>query len=230
MAKPDLNKLKSEIDSRKKEKGISTERTNGAGLMPKDVFLNELMTSLQTGQDTKATNLIKLVENKTAAKAGEVIRHEVQPLQPVQPRNLPQQRNLNEVEMSPERDELLFAEFEKRRKSTLAGDIEGFNRTAGQPNNNNNYQNVPYVGQPMNPNAGAGQPMLNEQYLGESVKRIVNNYLIENFGPVVEEAIKSTILEMYAVERIKEVLTENREMIKTLVYETIREIQAKSKK
>ena len=71
--------------------------------------------------------------------------------------------------------------------------------------------------------------MLNEQYLGESVKRIVNNYLIENFGPVVEEAIKSTILEMYAVERIKEVLTENKEMIKTIVIDVIKEIQAKSK-
>ena len=223
MAKPDLNKLKSEIDNRKKERGISTERTNGAGLMPKDVFLNELMTSLQTGQDTKATNLIKLVENKTAAKAGEVIRHEVQP---VQQRTIQQPKNLNEVEMSPERDELLFAEFEKRRKSTLAGDIDNFNRTGNQTMQN--YQNTQYVGQPMQPNAG--QPMqINEQYLGESVKKIVNNYLIENFGPVVEEAIKSTILEMYAVERIKEVLTENREMIKSLVYETIREIQAKSK-
>ena len=224
MAKPDLNKLKSEIDNRKRERGVSTERTNGAGLMPKDVFLNELMTSLQTGQDTKATNLIKLVENKTAAKVGEIARHDVQPIQqrPIQ------QKNLNEVEMSPERDELLFAEFEKRRKSTLAGDIDNFNRTGG--NVAQNYQTTPYVGQPMNTNPNSGAPMLNEQYLGESVKKIVNNYLIENFGPVVEEAIKSTILEMYAVERIKEVLTENREMIKSLVYETIRELQAKNKK
>jgi hypothetical protein len=52
---------------------------------------------------------------------------------------------------------------------------------------------------------------------------------VENFGPIVEEAIKSTILELYAVERIKEVLTENKEIIKTVVYETIRELQAKSK-
>jgi hypothetical protein len=57
----------------------------------------------------------------------------------------------------------------------------------------------------------------------------VNNYLIENFGPVVEEAIKSTILEMYAVERIKEVLHENKDLVKTIVYDTIRELQAKSK-
>ena len=226
MAKPDLNKLKSEIHSRKVERGIVAENAQGTSLLPKDVFLNELLTSLNTGQETKATNLIKIVENKTAAKFGEIVRHDVAPIAPVVQQR-PQPKNLNEVEMSPERDELLFAEFEKRRKSsTLAGDIEGFNKGVVQPIQN--YQNTPYVGQPMQPNAG-GVPMLNEQYLGESVKRIVNNYLIENFGPVVEEAIKTTILEMYAVERIKEVLTENKEMIKTVVYETIRELQSKNK-
>jgi hypothetical protein len=74
-----------------------------------------------------------------------------------------------------------------------------------------------------------GQPMLNEAYLIERVQKVVNNYLSENLAPIFEDAIKNTIIEMYAVERIKEVLTENREMIKSLVYETIREIQAKSK-
>ena len=79
-------------------------------------------------------------------------------------------------------------------------------------------------------NPKTGQPMqINEGYLVENVKKIVDNYLIDNFGPVVEEAIKSTIIEMFAVERIKEVLTENREMIKTVVYETIKELQAKNK-
>ena len=34
---------------------------------------------------------------------------------------------------------------------------------------------------------------------------------------------------MYAVERIKEVLNENRDLVKSVVVETTREIQAKSK-
>jgi hypothetical protein len=228
MAKPDLNKLKSEIDNRKKERGIVAEQVQGTALLPKDVFLNELMKSVQTGQETKATNLIKVVENKTAARFGEVARHDVQPIAPVPQRPITPIQNLNEVGMSPERDELLFAEFEKRRKQTLAESIEGFNKSNGAPVIPT-YNNIPPVtpgyGQP----AVAGVPMLNEQYLGESVKRIVNNYLIENFGPVVEEAIKSTILEMYAVERIKEVLTENKDMIKTIVAETLKEIIAKNK-
>jgi hypothetical protein len=75
------------------------------------------------------------------------------------------------------------------------------------------------------------QMNLNEGYLVENVKKIVDNYLIENFGPIVEEAIKSTILELYAAERIKEVLVENKEMVKAVVIETIREIkQANDKK
>jgi hypothetical protein len=116
--------------------------------------------------------------------------------------------------MSPERDEQLWQDIEKNRKQTLAESM----------------------GKYITPNANtpARQPQqqmnLNEGYLVENVKKIVDNYLIENFGPVIEEAIKGTIIEIYAVERIKEVLQENREIVKSIVLETIREIQANSKK
>ena len=219
--KIDLNKLTTEIQTYKKEKGVIAEKAMGSALLPKDEFLNGLLTSLQTGQETKASSLIKLVENKVAAKHGEIVRHDIAPVAPVS--HPTHAHNLNEVQMSPERDELLWAEVEKKKllaKQTLAESIEGFNRTTNAP-----MQNVsvtPTYNQ-------AGVPMLNEGYLVENVKKIVNNYLIENFGPVMEEAIKSTIIEMYAVERIKDVLTENKEMIKTVVYETIRELQSKNK-
>jgi len=215
MPKVDLNKIKAEIDVRKKERGIATEQTQGAKLLPKDQFLNELMVSLKSGQDTQATNLIKLVENKTAERHGEVKRHNIDtmtiPVAP-QPTNEP-------VGMSPERDEQLFADLEKRRKQTLAESIQG-------------YISTPPVGAPMNntPPQTPGAPVLNEGYLIENVKKVVNNYLTENLGPIFEEAIKSTIIEMYAVERIKEVLTENKDMIKGVVIETIKEIQARTKK
>jgi len=109
--------------------------------------------------------------------------------------------------------------LERKRKQTLAESIENFGK-------------IPAIGAPMQNNPQyAGQPMqINEAYLTENVKNTVNNYLSENLGPIFEEAIKSTIIEMYAVERIKEVLTENKEMIKTLVYDTIREIQAANAK
>jgi len=80
------------------------------------------------------------------------------------------------------------------------------------------------------PVAAVGAPMqINEAALVENVKNVVNGYLSENLGVIFEEAIKGTIIEMYAVERIKEVLNENRDLVKSVVVETIREIQAKSK-
>jgi len=226
--KIDLNKLTTEIQSRRKERVVISEKATGTALLPKDEFLNGLLTSLNTGQETKASNLIKLVENKVAVKHGEIVRHEVTPI--AQANHPVQTRNLNELEMSPERDELLWAEVEKKKalsKQTLAESIGEFNKISPPVQG---YNNVPFIGQPMQPQQYTNQPMqLNEAYLAENVKKVVNNYLTENLGPIFEEAIKSTIIEMYAVERIKEVLTENKEMIKTVVYETIREIQAKNK-
>ncbi len=212
--KPDLNKLKSEIESRKREKN-STSPTGelvAEGVSPRDTFLYGLMESWKTGRENTSTNLVKLKTSKMLEKLGEqpVATQTVQ--QPVQRAAA---QPLHEVDMSPEREEQLFNDIERKRKQTLAESIEQYSKT-------------PVIGSPMMQPQGV--PMqLNEAYLTENVKKIVNNYLVENFGPVVEEAIKSTILEMYAVERIKEVLQENKEMVKSIVYETIRELQAKSK-
>lgn len=221
--KVDLNKIKEEIDVRKRERGILTERVQGSKLMPKDQFLNGLITSLNTGHDTASTNLIKLVENKTAAKHGEVVRHNIETISTAPPRPIQGGMQMENQDMSPERDEMLFRDLESKRKKTLAESMQ-------------QYYNTPAVGAPMNnvptgmPMTANGVPMLNEAYLSENVKKMVNGYLTENLGPIFEEAIKSTIIEMYAVERIKEVLNENREMIKSIVIETIKEIQARSKK
>jgi len=221
--KPDLNKLKTEIASRKREKSIAPVgmgAQNQLGASPRDTFLNGLLESLKTGRDTASSNLVKIVDNQVAAKHKETARLPInETVAPVQ-RSTIQQSSIHEtVDMSPERDELLYRDLDKQRKQTIADAM-----AAGIAPNKSMNTGMPSY----NPNTG--QPMqINEGYLVENVKKIVDNYLIDNFGPVVEEAIKGTIIEMYAVERIKEVLQENREMIKTLVYETIREIQAKSK-
>jgi len=217
MAKPDLNKLKDEIDSRKRQKNISPSSLGesvGVGVSPRDVFLNGLLESRNTGRDTVSSNLVKIVNNKVADKKGETNKLSVNEIAPV--RQTTNNRTLpieDDVNMSVERDEQLYADLDKKRKQTIAESMQEFIK-------------------PNIVNSGLSQMKpqnLNEQYLVENVKKIVNEHLIENFGSVVEEAIKSTIIEMYAVERIKEVLHENKEMIKSLVYETIREIQAKSK-
>ncbi len=225
MAKADLNKLKAEIETRKKEKNVVPSNLGesvGSGVAPRDVFLNGLLTSLTTGRETASTNLVKIVENKVAQKKGEVgkmrVNETVTAPQERQPIPMP---TVDRADMSPERDEQLFRDLETKRKQTLAESMS-------------EYIQAPAVGAPMRnqPPQQQQAPMnLNEQYLAENVKKIVNNYLAESLSPIFEGAIKDTILEMYAVDRIKEVLSEvlNKDTVKPLVYEVIREIQAKSK-
>lgn len=222
MAKPDLNKLKTEIESRKKERNMTPSQLGesvGYGVAPRDVFLNGLIESLTTGRETVSSTLVKTVDNKVSAKKGESRRLQVnETIQQPARQHIPSPTT-ETVDMSPERDEELFRDLESKRKQTLAESIQG-------------YVNTPPVGTPMRnqPSQQNSAPMnLNEQYLAESVKKIVNNYLVENFGPILEEAIKDTMLEIYAVERIKSVLHENKDLVKTLVYEVIKEIQAKAK-
>jgi hypothetical protein len=93
-----------------------------------------------------------------------------------------------------------------------------------------NYLTTPPVGAPMNETAVQMPMQLNEAALVENVQNVVKGYLTENLGPIFEEAIKNTVIEMYAVERIKEVLNENRDLIKSVVVETIKEIRDRSKK
>jgi hypothetical protein len=243
MAKPDLNRLKEEIETRKREKNttVAPSGEQYTGGSPRDAFLYGLMQSLNTGNLTRTTYNVKTLNERaeiinSSIKTGKVTPEMVQKVQelkntggalpviqqPVQQRQ-PNQGGIvlseQQVDMSPERDEQLFRDLEARRKagasSTLTESIESFKK-------------MPAIGAPMNNNS-VGAPVLNETYLVENVKKVVNNYLAENLEPIFEEAIKSTIIEMYAVERIKEVLQENKEMVKSIVIETIKEIQAKAK-
>ena len=63
----ETNKLRTEIDSRRKEKGgILTESSKGSGqkMLPKDVFLNTLLTSLHTGQNNPLTSNMKSLNER----------------------------------------------------------------------------------------------------------------------------------------------------------------------
>lgn len=218
-----LNKLKEEIDSRKRSKGqvpsnLGESHADGS---PKDKFLNGLLVSLKTGRDTASTNLIKTVDNTVSQRLNESPKLRVSENAPVeQPRSIP--KPSAPVEMSPEREEQMWQEFQKQKKQTLAEQMSAYmgNQTAGQ-----GHPQQPQQQQPMYNNYGN----INEGALINNVKGVVDKYLMENFGTVVEDAIKSTILEMYAAEKIKEVLSENRDLIKSVVIETIRDIQAKNK-
>jgi len=212
--KLNLNKLKDEISSRKRGKNVAPsslgEQTT-IGASPRDTFLYGLMESLKSGRDNASTNLVKTVDIKAAERKGETPKLSIKPIQQQHP------QAINEVsDMMPERDDQMYRDFETKKNQTLAESMQ-------------TYFQAPSVGAPMKNQPPQQVGQLNEGFLVENVKKMVNNYLAENLEPVFEEAIKSTIIEMYAVERIKEVLHENKEMIKGLVVEVIKEIQAKAK-
>jgi len=223
--KLDLNKIRDEIDKEKQSRNMIPSRLGenvGKGVSPRDEFLNGLLIARNTGTDTASSTLIKVVENKMTEKHGGLVKHKINETAPV---SAPEVRK--KIDMSPERDEQLFADLEKKRKQTLTESIQAF--SSSQPNTQQS-PSVNYNGQQFLTSAPqGGTSQINEEVLVENVKNVVNNYLSENLGSVFEEAIKGTIIEMYAVERIKEVLTENRDLIKSVVVETIREIQAKNK-
>lgn len=230
--KLNLNKIREEIDKEKLSR-MSPSQLNentGKNVSPRDEFLNGLLMARKSGKDTPASTLIKNVENKVAAKHGEVIRHVINET----PTQHPTQHPINDNridKISADRDEQLFRDLNTKRTETLAESIQNFNGSNNQNTQNPQNPQVNYNGnqylttQPQQP-----QQQLNEAALVENVKGVVNNYLAENLGSVFEEAIKNTVIEMYAVERIKEVLNENRDLIKSVVIETIRDIQDRNKK
>lgn len=231
--KVDLNKLKAEIDNRKREKGIIPSNL-GEGVVgsgPRDTFLNGLLMSLKTGKSTPSTNLIKVVENTVAEKHGGGTTHIIKEAVPVrQPTNNAHTTNSPQrIDMSPERDEQMFQDLAKKNNQTLAESISNFTGTHGGTPTSPvvDYAGKQYLTSP--PQDAVLPQNLNEAALVESVRGMVNTHLSENLGSIFEEAIKNTIIEMYAVERIEEVLHGNKDLIKDVVVETIKEIQARSR-
>lgn len=202
MSTVDLKKLREEIDTRKKEKN-EVSRNLGEGnegtTIPKDSFLNELLTSLKTGKPSQSTNRIKMVENKAAEKKGETSQTQTSTMSDdlMKYSNTNPNLKANNVDQSQERDALLYEEFERKKKELQGG---------GGVNHHNLPQN-------------------SQTTLNENVKKIIN----ENFTHIVEQAMKDAIVEIYSTERVKEVMSENKEIIKEVVLNTIRELQNKSK-
>lgn len=206
MSNIDLTKLRDEMDSRKKEKRNVSNQLGETNDEPKNNFLHRLAESLKTGSDNEAINRIKMIENKISVDNNEKPIYNTTRPTPKQKIDETQSSNVG----SQERDDLLWMEFERKKKETLADSIEKYNKPKQQ-----NYNN---------------KSLMNEGHLVENVKKVVDGYLNENYGQLLEDSIKNAVIEMYAIERIKTVINENKSMIRDVVIETIRELQAKSKK
>jgi len=217
--KYNLEGIKEEMATRRNERNTVSQQLGepvNTG-QAKDGFLNGLITSFNTGRETHATKRIKLIENKVDIREGKTPKfkeNNTDILPEANQNRTPNRGGIDNV-MNPEfseadRDELMYAKMSK--KALMGGNSlsENLMSFTGQATNN------------------GGNP-IQSSVLTEGVKNVVNNYLAENFGLIVEESIKNTILEMYAVERIKQVLQENKGMLKAIMYEIIKENKAKQK-
>lgn len=212
--KVDFSKIKEELDNRKK----NIAETATAENLPKDNFLFELSNSLRSGSESRATERIKLIEDKTAVKNNERPVHNVNSnvQVPSQRQPIGQQPKRPVFGEEFDREEQMFNDLNTKQHRN-AGMSEVIGEYTGQSNKQPNRQ------------YGAGN-MLNEEVLNEAVIKSVNRYLGENLETILSEVIKDTMLEIFAKDRIKTVINEDKEAMKKMVIEAIRELQQKNKK
>jgi hypothetical protein len=215
----DLNRLKSEIESEKMNK--NKESFGKASIAPKDAFLYSLNESLRSGRKNVTADKIlsiskqadisaglksgRIDTNQASNKLNEIKEQRVATRQPIN-NSVDSNRRSEEINMSPERDEELFKLFENGNKKTLGESLFDYNKVNKQQQ----------IQQSSSINEG-------------NIKKIFDDYITNNLASILNEAINNTIIEMYAIERIEKVLHENKELIKSVVIETIKEIQAKNK-
>ena len=217
--KIDLSKIAEEIKAKKSElHGVDT-RANQPITNNRDAFLFDLMESFKTGnKQSPAVTKIKQVENKAVERSNQKTGRNERPVfgdsdyqQPQQQRQGGGRTVLMEDD---DRENKMFQDFTKGNSKTLAQQMEEFQRGYNQPTQ-----------QPQQHNG-----MLNEEVLMNNLRNVVDKYLVENYGVLVEDSVKNVMLETYATSRIKQVIMENKDLIKPLVIEVIRELQQKSKK
>jgi len=158
--------------------------------------------------------------------------------------NTAQQNNnlklsVNKLNENVDRDELLDAEQDRRIREykKIYQNYPGLPNAWLPPENKNlNENNASYKN-----NMQESMPtMINEEVINGIEQRIFNN-INENLVFELKDVLKNTIIELYTIDKIKNTLLENTEItkkiindnkqiIKQIIIETIKELQNKSKK
>jgi hypothetical protein len=89
------------------------------------------------------------------------------------------------------------------------------------------YQKMQGTQQPMNNQQPQQQPQYNGGNINEQVSQALNNV---DFSSLLQESLKSTIMEMYSMEKVQKSLIENKDVIKKIVKETLIELSQAKKK
>ena len=222
MAKNDLDvsKLREEIDRRKSNSLVKNE-----GFVPKDKFLSDLRKSLLTGTNTESVDKIKIVANEASKRAGIASRREgldfdVKETPPFSNVGVAKPKRTIVTEHEDEDREYLLNRSHQNKGggSTLAEALEGQMKKEYPQYS---QQRAGEIQHPQN---------INEQYLINKIDARVTDFLVENVGQIFTESMKSILLEQFSKEKLKEVLFENKDVLRKAVIEVIRDIQNKSKK
>jgi hypothetical protein len=207
----DLNGLRKAIDESQAARNASLGITEATGT-PKDFFLNSLLKSRDSGRPSHATKVIELLaEKKDPNELQNDYRKIVNESPDIISNTTPTPRAATRPPVNidnRDRDEKLFENFGKKSNRTLAESITEF----ASPEIKEKIVN--------SPNAGT---------TSANIEKLVAAYLAENLEVLMEDTINSTLLEMYSNERIKKGIQENRDTIRTMVIEAIREIQNNQK-
>jgi hypothetical protein len=200
-----LDKLKEEIKQRKSPIITDTgeRQSNGS-------FLLKLKESLYTGRTNVATEAIKEVENKAIDIHNRKKGSNEKPVFNVN-KSVLETTSRGGVDINDDiaREEALFKSFNKPRERSIDEEIE---RLYGVKQKTN--QQIPNQGMGINEGALIG---------------VVDKYITENYVRIVEESIRRVMLETYADERIKETIIENRNFMKSIVVDIIKELQKNKK-
>lgn len=223
----DLELVKKEIESRKKEKTHIAE-TSGIDMpMAKDNFLHSLQESLQTGRPNQATQKLKVVTDRSDnmdVSGGQVINNNKTPVneqvlqsiqqpvqQPTNTHNPPQ--NANSSGLDP-REEQFYKNLQETKQ--LLG-------------NSNNVGMADTMSMYMKNQSEQAQMITNSNALNEAVQREVKSFMANiDFPKLVEDIVKSTMMEMYQKEKLESALNENHDKIEKMVVDAILKLKKRN--
>jgi len=235
----DLDLIKQEIDSRKKEKKVEIMNEGHDVPLARDEFLHGLQQSLATGQPNKATaklNIVKERSDNMQVAGGQVINQNTAPVN---------QQVINEVahtqhpvNVNPNPNYNPNAGYPQQptnpngnpREEQFYKNLQETKQILGNSSNNLGVADAitQWSG---NQNQGQGQQMISSpNALNEAVNNAVQNFMTNHFANIVEQAMKGTMMEIYAKERVEIALNENKDMIQKMVVNTILALQKKNQK
>lgn len=250
----DFQELKNKVD-KERERRLSEGQARGDVMpqssAPKDSLLHELQMSLRTGQPSKMVENMRQVDRVANTKAGAsgkppqvgggslndaLSQHISAPPKnnnyPPQQQHPQQPRQQMNEQVNP-RDSAFDQQFQQRPRSQGSlseqlGQIGG-NYQNPQQQMMEAYQQMGCTNQPMQQQQYAPQQQQNQNpnQINEQVNQALQNV---DFGSLLQESLKNTVMEMYAMEKIQKSLLENKDVIKKIVKETLIELSQSKKK